>query len=78
MVMKIIKVTSLKDKLPMYINVDQIGHFYRVPEEMNYGRVEKVEHTILGITTHNNGGFSITETPETLLKLIDKVLAPQK
>jgi hypothetical protein len=45
---------------------------------MNYGRVEEEENTRVGVTTHNNGGFSIVETPETLLKLIDKVLAPQK
>jgi hypothetical protein len=78
MVMKIIKVTSLKDKLPIYINVEQIGDFYRVPEKRSYGSVDEEEHTRLGVTTHNNGGFRITETPETLLKLIDKVLAPQK
>ena len=71
--MKIIKVTSLKDKLPMYINVDQIGHFYRVPEKKSYGSVDEVEHTKLGITTHNNGGFPIVETPEALIKLINKV-----
>jgi hypothetical protein len=70
--MKIIKVTSLKDKKPVYLNVQQIGHFYIVPEKMNYGRVEEVEHTRVGITTHNNGGFSIVETPETLIKLINK------
>ena len=71
--MKIIKVTSLKDKLSIYVNVEQIGHFYIVPEKMNYGCVEEVEHTRLGITTHNNGGFSIVETPEALIKLINKV-----
>ena len=70
--MKIIKVTSLKDKKPIYINVDQIGHFFRVPEKMNYGRVEEEEHTRVGVTTHNNGGFLIVETPETLIKLINK------
>jgi hypothetical protein len=70
--MKIIKVTHLKDKLPIYINVEQIGHFYIVPEKMNYGRVEEVEHTKLGITTHNNGGFAITETPEKLMELISQ------
>ena len=70
--MKIIKVTSLKDKKPMYINIDQIGHFYRVPEKKSYGSVDEVEHTRLGTTTHNNGGFAITETPETLIKLINK------
>jgi hypothetical protein len=71
--MKIIKVTSFKDKNPVYLNVEQIGHFYRVPEKMNYGRVEEVEHTRVGITTHNNGGFTIVETPEALIKLINKV-----
>jgi len=72
MVMKIIKVTSLKDKSSIYLNVEQIGHFYIVPEKMNYGRVEEVEHTRLGITTHNNGGFSITETPKKLMELISQ------
>jgi hypothetical protein len=72
MVMKIIKVTSLKDKSSIYVNVEQIGHFYIVPEKMNYGRVEEVEHTKLGITTHNNGGFAITETPEKLMELISQ------
>jgi hypothetical protein len=71
--MKIIKVTSFKDKSPVYLNVEQIGHFYRVAEKMNYGRVEEVEHTRVGITTHNNGGFTIVETPEALIKLINKV-----
>ena len=70
--MKIIKVTSLKDKSSIYVNVEQIGHFYIVPEKMNYGRVEEVEHTKLGITTHNNGGFSITETPKKLMELISQ------
>ena len=70
--MKIIKVTSLKDKKPMYINVDQIGHFYRVPEKKSYGSVDEVEHTRLGITTHNNGGFAINETPEKLMELISQ------
>jgi hypothetical protein len=72
MVMKIIKVTSLKDKSSIYVNVEQIGHFYIVPEKMNYGRVDEVEHTKLGITTHNNGGFAITETPEKLMELISQ------
>ena len=70
--MKIIKVTSLKDKKPVYLNVEQIGHFFRVPEKQSYGRVEEEEHTRVGVTTHNNGGFSIVETPETLIELINK------
>jgi hypothetical protein len=70
--MKIIKVTSLKDKSSVYINVEQIGDFYRVPEKMNYGRVEEVEHTRVGVTTHNNGGFKIVETPEELMEMISQ------
>ena len=70
--MKIIEVTSLKDKKPVYLNVEQIGHFFRVPQKMSYGSVDESEHTRVGITTHNNGGFSIVETPETLIKLINK------
>jgi hypothetical protein len=72
MVMKIIKVTSLKDKSSIYLNVEQIGHFFRVPEKLSYGSVDEVEHTRLGITTHNNGGFSITETPKKLMELISQ------
>ena len=55
--MKIIKVTSLSDKKSVYLNVEAIGHFYRVLEKRDYGRVEKVEHTRIGFTTHNNGVF---------------------
>ena len=73
--MKTIKVTSLSDKKPVYLNVEAIGHFYRVSETKNYGRVEEVEHTRIGVTTHNNGGFKIVETPEVLIKLINKELA---
>jgi hypothetical protein len=71
--MKIIKVTSLtaKDKKALYINVEQIGHFRRVPEKMNYGRVEEVEHTIIGVTTHNYE-FKIVETPEKLMEMISQ------
>lgn len=69
--MKIIKVTSLSDKKPIYLNVEAIGDFYREIEKTNYGRIEKVEYTRIGVTTHNNGGFKITETPEMLIKLIN-------
>ena len=70
--MRIIKVTHFKDKDPIYINIEQIGHFYRVPEEYDYGRLETEEHTRLSVTTHNNGGFMIKETPEEIIKLIEK------
>jgi len=49
--MKIIKVTSLSDNKSVYLNVEAIGHFYTVPEKREYGRLEKVEHTRIGVTT---------------------------
>jgi len=60
--MWIIKVTSLQDKKPIYVNIDTIGHFYEVEEKMQYGRIETPKHTVIGTTTHNNGGFKVTES----------------
>ena len=67
--MKVIKLTNL-DKKPIYINVDMIGHFYEVVETSSYGSIDKPKHTRIGVTTHNNGGFSVTESVEKILKLI--------
>ena len=69
---RFIKVTSLSNKESIYVNVEELGHFYRVPEKMNFGSVEEVEHTRMGVTTHNNGGFMIVETPKEVLELIKK------
>jgi hypothetical protein len=55
----------------VYINPDHIGHCYRVPEKTEYSKVI-AEHTRLGVTTHNNGGFVVRETPEQIIKLIEK------
>tara|TARA_R110000823_G_scaffold90703_3_gene200259 strand:+ start:380 stop:604 length:225 start_codon:yes stop_codon:yes gene_type:complete len=68
--MRIIKLTSLQDKKPIYINIDVIGHFFEVSEEIKYGRVEKAKHTRVGALTHNNGGFSVVESVDKILKLI--------
>ena len=71
--MKFIKLTSINLDNPVFINPEHIGHMYRVKEKIDYGRVEKVEHTRLGVSTHNNGGFEIKETPEQIMKLILKL-----
>jgi hypothetical protein len=59
--MKIIKLTSNYDGGVIYINVEHIGHFY-------YNKTKS--NTTVGVTTHNNGGFSVKETPEEILELI--------
>jgi hypothetical protein len=66
--MRFIKVTSIKDKKPIYINPDFIGHMYRVPEKKMYGTVEEIGHTVIGTTTHNNGGFKVIEDIDEIFK----------
>ena len=57
--MKFIKLTSSIDNKPVFINPETIGHMYEVAEKMQYGRIEKGAHTVVGTTCHNNGGFKI-------------------
>jgi hypothetical protein len=57
---KTIKVTTLSDKKSIYINIDMIGHLYEV-EEKDFNREPK-KYTVIGTTTHNNGGFKVIES----------------
>ena len=47
-----------------------IGHIWEAEEKMAYGRVETEKHTVIGVTTHNNGGFRVVESVDKILKLI--------
>jgi hypothetical protein len=58
--MRTIKVTTLSDKRSIYINIDMIGHLYEV-EEKDFNREPK-KYTVIGTTTHNNGGFKVIES----------------
>lgn len=69
--MKLIKLTSLKDKKSIFINIEHIGHFYEVDETISHGRVDTPAHTIIGVTTHNNGGFRIIESYVDIVKKIE-------
>ena len=71
--MKMIKLTSAKDSKPVFINPDFIGHLYEVPEKISYGSVDEVACTVVGVTTHNNGGFRVKQSVEQILKLIEKL-----
>ena len=68
--MEFIKLTNLQDKQPIFINPAFIGHLFEVAETFNYGRVDKAAHTVVGCTTHNNGGFRVTETAEQIFAYI--------
>jgi hypothetical protein len=46
---------------------------YRIQETILYGRVDEEEHTRVGVVTHNNGGLTVVETPEQIMKLINNL-----
>lgn len=66
--MKIIKLTSKTTGGPIYINVDAIGHFYS-----NRDKDTDELITVVGVTTHNNGGFKVKETVEQIKKKLDSM-----
>jgi hypothetical protein len=70
--MKLIKLTSFSDNNSIYINIDEIGHFNEGEvSKMNSNGVLKPEKfTTVGVTTHNNGGFRVKETPEEIIQKI--------
>jgi hypothetical protein len=70
--MKLIKLTSHKDDSFIYVNINEIGHFYEVNESQMWHQGEPIskKHTMVGVTTHNNGGFKVKETPEEIIETI--------
>jgi hypothetical protein len=70
--MKLIKLTSHKDDSFIYVNINEIGHFYEteIPKtNCKGGGFEMVKFTTVGVKTHNDG-FSVKETPEEILEKI--------
>jgi hypothetical protein len=43
------------------IKIDHIGHYFSD---------NKTKQTVVGVTTHNNGGFKVTQTTEEIDELI--------
>ena len=70
--MKLIKLTSHKDDSFIYVNVNEIGHFYEVKASQMWYQGEPIskKRTVVGVTTHNNGGFNVKETPEEIVEKI--------
>ena len=71
--MDFIKLTNLQDKSTIFINPAFIGHLFEEAEKNFYGRVEKAAHTVVGCTTHNNGGFRVTETAKQIFEKIESL-----
>ena len=66
--MKLIKLTSANGTGDIYINVEYIGHMYEVKDKVEYGKVTVERHTVVGVVTHNNGGFKVKETVKLIVK----------
>lgn len=64
--MKIIKLTSATTSSPVYINVEAIGHFYSHRDKKTDELV-----TVVGVTTHNNGGFRVKEDAEQIRRMLN-------
>ena len=72
--MDFIKLTNLQDKSTIFINPAFIGHIYEVAVKHVYGRIDQTgTHTVVGSTTHNNGGFKVTETAKQIFDKIEKL-----
>ena len=59
--MKLISVTNLQGKV-IFININHIGHIF-----------EGKEYTVIGVTTHNNGGFQVKESAEDIITKISSL-----
>lgn len=68
--MRLITLTSMTSGYKIHINVDQIGHIYESKDKYSGIQLEEKGCTIVGVTTHNNGGFKVTEKPDTIFELI--------
>jgi len=67
---KFIELTMMQG-IKVYVNIDHIGSLYRSKETSYQRGVNDVDITIVGVTTHNNGGFRVIETVEEILNLIN-------
>ncbi len=66
---KFILVHDYKKGDEIYINIEHIGHVYWNPPKIEYGRIADEGHTVIGVTTHNNGGLRVRETPKQIFEL---------
>jgi hypothetical protein len=74
--MILIKLTSHSDDSPVYININEIGHIYEVKQSEDWfqGKPIVEKYTKVGVTTHNDGGFKVKETPSEIIKKIRNLI----
>jgi hypothetical protein len=71
--MKLIKLTSYSDNSPIYININEIGHLNEVKQSEEWFQGKRIveKFTRVGVTTHNDNGFSVKETTEEIIQKIN-------
>ena len=62
---------TLMNGVKVHINVDHIGHLYETQESTYNRESYKIDVTVVGTTTHRNGGHYVTETVQEILNLIN-------
>lgn len=62
-----IKLKSATTNDYIYLNPKMIGHIYKS---------EKDGSTIIGVSSHNTGGFKVKETPEEVANKINSINDP--
>ena len=67
--MKFIKLTSIVNNKPVFINPTTIGHMYEGGARLD----KKPPHTVVGTTCHNNGGFKVIESIDEIMKMIKEL-----
>jgi hypothetical protein len=70
---KFITLTSISKNIEIFVNVDYIGHLYRIPEHTKCG-VESPGYTKVGVVTHNDGGFVVKESVDEVMEKIKKTM----
>lgn len=72
--MRIIKLTPTQFDGDLFINIDHIGDFHTSETDLRHIGKGIATYTRVGVTTHNNGGFKVRETPEQIIELIKQAI----
>lgn len=65
--MKFIELTSSDKGQKFFVNPKMIGHVY----PRTHSITMEIIGSNVGVVTHNNGGFNVSETPEQIINKIE-------
>jgi hypothetical protein len=71
--MKFIKLTSIVNNKPVFINPATIGHLFETTNTNHAAFRKPPIYTSVGTTCQNNGEFKVTESIDEILKMIKEL-----